>query len=125
MIESTALFLSFMYVDMIFRLVIADRTTNPDDVIVITGLGWSSELPYQSHRRSITDFSGAFAPYPHPLDPLIAAIRDQGGETIPEVVVCDDSRGTDRARTLLKLIGTADSTTLHADNCDIYLRAAQ
>jgi hypothetical protein len=104
---------------------IIDRTTNAGDVILITGLGWSSELPYQSHRRSIMDFPGAFANYPHPLTPLITAIRNLGAQTIPEVVVCDDSRGTGRARALLNLVDIPDSTTLHADNCDVYLRAAQ
>ena len=96
---------------------IIDRTTNPDDVIVITGLSWSSELPYQSRRRAITDFSVAY-----PFDPLAAVISNQGAQTIPEVVVCDESRGTDRARSLLHLTGIPDTTTLHADDCDVYLR---
>jgi hypothetical protein len=101
---------------------IIDRTTNPDDVIVITGLGWSSELPYQSQRRSITDFAGPFGPFPHPLVPLVDAMLNQGPQTIPEVVVCDRSRGTEFAGALLKLTGIPDTTTLHADNCDIYTR---
>jgi hypothetical protein len=102
---------------------IIDHTTKPDDVIVITGLGWSSELPHQSHRRSITDFSGSSPLFPDSVDPLAVAIRNQGPQTIPEIVVCNESRGTERAHTLLQLIGIAGSTTLHADNCDVYLRA--
>lgn len=103
---------------------IIDRTTNPGDLIVITGLSWSSELPYQSQRRAVTDIAGSSPLFPNSADPLAVSIRNQGPQTIPEVVVCDDARGTVRARTLLELTGIPDATDLHADNCDVYVRPA-
>lgn len=104
---------------------IIDRTTNPNDVIVITGLDWSSELPYQSHRRAIMDSGVAAYHFPNSLGAVASAIRNQHAETIPEMLVCDDMRGSDRMRAFLQLLDIPSSTALHADNCDIYLRATQ
>jgi len=104
---------------------IIDRTTRPNDVIVITGLDWSSELPYQSHRRAIMDSSGVAYHFPHNLGPIERTIRNQHADTIPEMVVCDDARGSDRAKALLQLLGIPPSATLHADNCNIYPRSVK
>lgn len=101
---------------------IVQGTTRPGDVVLSTGLGWSSELPYEIHRRTISDFWVGSATYPDPSEPIFAAIRTQGAATIPEMIACDDARGTRRTEGYLKLLGIPDSTTLHADNCDVYLR---
>jgi hypothetical protein len=102
---------------------IIDRTTSPGDVIVITGLDWSSELPYQSHRKAIMDSDGVAAFFPHSLGPMATAIHSQRPQTIPEMVACDRMRGSERERALLQLLGIQSSIALHADNCDIFLRS--
>ena len=105
---------------------IIDRTTAPGDVIVITGLDWSSELPYQSHRRAIMDPNALSFLFPNSLGPIEPVILNQHSQTIPEMVVCGEMRDTGRARRLLDLLEIQPSTTaLHADNCDVYLRAAK
>jgi hypothetical protein len=104
---------------------IIDRTTNPDDVIVISGLALSSELPYQSHRRAIMDpgpGTGQSLTSPGPIED---AIRNQHAETIPELVACDDTRRSERVGALLQLLALQPSSIQHADNCDIYLRSAK
>lgn len=104
---------------------IIDRTTDADDVIVISGLDWSSELPYQSHRRAIMDSGVVAYRFPNSLGAIATAIRNQDAKNIPEIVVCDQMRGTDRARAFLQLLGIQSSSALHADDCDIYLRYAK
>jgi hypothetical protein len=104
---------------------IIDRTTNPGDVIVMSGLDWSSELPYQSHRRAIMDPGAVAFHFPNSLGAIAAAIENQHAEAIPEVAICDDARKSDRSQALLQFLGIHSSTALHADNCDIYLRSAK
>ena len=99
-----------------------DNTTSLNDVILITGLDWSSELPYQTHRRAIMDPGSAQFWAKSSLGPITAAIRNQGAPSIPEAVVCDSARGTAHAGALLHIVGLDNSTALHADNCDIYVR---
>ena len=101
-----------------------DHTTSPSDIIVVTGLDWSSELPYQSHRRAIMDSGGVAAHFPGSLGPIAAVIQMQHADAIPEIVVCGDSRGSNRAEALLALLEIQPSSPLHADDCDIYLRSA-
>ncbi len=38
---------------------VVTRVTQPDDVILVYGLDWSSELPYLAHRRAILRLGGA------------------------------------------------------------------
>jgi hypothetical protein len=103
---------------------VIDRTTAPDDVIVITGLDWSSELPYQSHRRAIMDAGSAVFWSRSRLGPISAAIHNQGASTIPEVVVCQSARESEDVAAILHVVGIPVSAPLKADDCDIYLRAA-
>lgn len=104
---------------------ILDSTTKPDDVIVIAGLDWSSELPYQSHRRAIMYSGSARYWSGTELGPITAAIQNQQSRTIPAVVVCDTARGAQAVEPLLHIVGIQDPAPLHADNCDIYLRAGR
>jgi hypothetical protein len=83
---------------------------------VITGLQWSSEFPYQSHRRAIMD-----VPYPNPHR-FDKAIANQGPLQIAALVACDDGRGAAITDALLQQLSLPNFTTLHADNCDIYER---
>jgi hypothetical protein len=102
-----------------------DRTTRKDDVIVISGEGWSSVIPYQSGRRAIMDERPSFVSYSAQMISLAQAINNQGARTIPEVVACDAGRNTDHLRAILQLVDIPPATTLHTDKCDIYLRTAQ
>ncbi len=94
-----------------------DRTTRPEDVILITGLYWSSEFPYQSHRRAIM----AFWPE-RGSTRLQQAIANEGPTRIAAVVVCDEGRSEARLPGLLQETGMPRATAVHADNCDIYER---
>lgn len=102
---------------------IIDSTTQPSGVIIITGLDWSPELPFQSHRRAIMDPGAAKFWAGSDLGPMTAAIRNQGPASIPEVVSCDSMRGTGHTLAILHLVGIEGSPALHADGCDIYLRS--
>lgn len=102
---------------------IIDQTTKPQDVILITGMDWSSELPYQSRRRAIMDeHIGNVTFPPGDLGPLGQEIENVGPQTIPELVACDQSRDSDRVREILQRVGLDAASALHADQCDIYVR---
>ena len=103
---------------------LVDRTTSKNDVILITGLKWSSELPYQSHRRAVTDADVGVSNQPEDLGPFGRELQEESPQTITEVVACGDGRNTDRLREILQTVDIAPSTPLHADDCDIYRRHA-
>jgi hypothetical protein len=97
-----------------------DSTTGPQSVILILGLDWSSEFPYQSHRRAIMD--ATFDPKSHPWSrgPIEHAIANQGPLNVAALVACDQGRYEPHLSILLRDIGMTSSTNLHADNCDIF-----
>jgi hypothetical protein len=99
---------------------LVDRTTGPQDVIVIMGLEWSSEFPYQSHRRAIMDTS--FGRNPWSIRPIEDALADEGPQNVMALVACDKDRYGSRLAILLQDLRLAPSTDLHADKCDIYER---
>jgi hypothetical protein len=94
-----------------------DRTTKPDDVILITGLDWSSELPYLSHRRAL------MAPlswqFPAGLD---QALRNEGPDNIAAAVICSTGRSEPRLHDVLAQLDMPESTSMHTDDCDVYER---
>ena len=92
-----------------------DRMTRPDQLILVFGWGYSSELPYQSHRRAI------MASRPESIGGLESVIDGVGRENIGMVVACygPDPR---LASTLHKLAMPA-STVIHVDGCDLYRRS--
>jgi hypothetical protein len=98
---------------------LVDSTTGPQSVILIAGLEWSAEFPYQSHRRAIMD---AFFPQTHSwtVGPIEQAIANEGPKNVTALVACDQGRSGPRLATFLQDLGMADSTSLHADGCDIY-----
>jgi hypothetical protein len=96
---------------------IVDQTTKPDDVILMTGWDWSSEFPYMSHRRAV------MAPIlPGLSDGVDQAIRNEGPNRIAAMVVCSKGRSEARLPELLRELGMPNSTSMHADDCDIYER---
>ena len=101
-----------------------ERTTDPRGAIVILGLDWSPELPYQSHRRAIMNTSLGRAPESWSLDPLKHSIANQGEENVTAVVACGQARYGDFLVPTLKDIGFGSSTNFHEDGCDIYERGS-
>jgi hypothetical protein len=99
---------------------LVDSTTGPQGVILIMGLDWSSEFPYQSHRRAIMDTSLGRNPWS--TRPFEDALANEGPENIAALVACDQGRYGSRLSILLQDLRLAPSTDLHADNCDIYER---
>lgn len=94
------------------------RTTSPQSVILVTGLDWSSELPYQARRRAIMDANWAG------LSSMTQAVKNTGTAEIAAVVACDARRNSDRLNALLEITGMNNPTHLQADNCDIYERVS-
>ena len=100
-----------------------DRVTKADDVIVVVGLDWSAELPYQSHRRAIMDAtfgSTRQTAIPGPL--LQAAIANAHAYHVTAVVACAPGRYVPYLPVVLQQADMRSSTNLHADDCDIYQR---
>ncbi len=104
---------------------VVDRTTSAQSVILVTGLDWSSEFPYQSGRRAITDANFGYRGHPSELGPVQQAIEKQGPRTIAAVIACDLNRDTDRLKLLLQTVGMNNPKELHGDDCDIYERPAE
>lgn len=102
---------------------IVDGTTRAGDVIVITGLDWSAELPFQSHRRAIMYRDPRQVSDASTLAPLFAVLHNQGPQSASELVACDSSRGTPATIALLHLLDIAPSNAFHTDRCDIYARS--
>ena len=100
---------------------LVDSTTGPQSVILIHGLDWSAEFPYQSHRRAIMD---AFYPQRQgwSVGPVERVIAIEGPEHVTALVACDQGRYGPRLDVLLNDVAMNHATDLHADNCDIYER---
>ena len=97
---------------------LVESTTKLQSVIVIVGLRWSPEFPYQSHRRAIMD-----ATFDHwSIGPIEHAVANQGPENIAALVACDQGRYEPHLSTLLRDVSITQATNLHADNRDIYER---
>jgi hypothetical protein len=103
---------------------ILDQTTSAQGVILVTGLLWSPELPYQSRRRAIMDLGFFVDGDPQGLGVLRRAIQNVGPTGIAAVIACDTSRNSDRLKMLLQLSGTVNATEFHGDDCDIYEKVA-
>jgi hypothetical protein len=102
---------------------LVDSTTGPKSVILILGLDWSSEFPYQSHRRAIMDATFGQKSDSWSTRPIEQALANQGPQNVTALVACDEGRYGTRLSTLLRDAGMQHSTGLHANNCDIYEHA--
>ncbi len=98
-----------------------DKVTGPQSVILILGLDWSAELPYQSHRRAIMDATFDPKSYIWSIGPIEQAISNQGPGNVAALVACDKGRYEPRLSILLKDVRISPTTDLHADHCDLYL----
>ena len=93
------------------------QSTRPEDVIVIFGLDWSPELPYQAHRRAIMDPT-----WNHNEQSMAAAIDKQGKSKIAAIVACDWARSAGQLHASLEQTSIPGVPQYSADGCDIYLR---
>jgi hypothetical protein len=101
---------------------LVDSTTGPKSVILILGLDWSSEFPYQSHRRAIMDATFGQKPDSWSTRPTEHALENQGAQNVTALVACDDGRYGTRLSILLRDASMPHATALHANDCDIYER---
>ena len=98
---------------------VIDRETNSTDALLIYGLEWSSELPYQAQRRAIMvpTWNDSVGPAAQ------RTISDLGVSHVSALVVCDGARGQSAALlTNMSSIGFAATRRFSADRCDIFLR---
>lgn len=95
---------------------VIDRETKPTDSILVYGLDWSSEFPYQARRRAIM----AWKPPGEPA--LQHAIANLGISHISALIVCDNERSlSPTLLTNMRATGFSVRREFTADNCDIYL----
>jgi hypothetical protein len=99
---------------------IIDTTTTPRQVILIMGLDWSPELPYQSHRRALMVPGGGDTFHSLTLTSIESSITDTGSQNFGALVACDDARTDARLSALLRDVAMAQENLQRADNCDIY-----
>jgi hypothetical protein len=100
-----------------------DRTTRPQDVIVIVGENWSPEFPYQSHRRAIMNVLNLQIKN-WDLVTVEQVVRNTGVQNIAAVVACSDGRSEPGIATLNRDIGMSQTAVFRANDCDIYERNA-
>lgn len=96
---------------------IVDRETKPSDVLLIYGLDWSSELPYQAHRRAIMlpEFLRDAS--------LREAVREEGVTHISSLLICNESPiPSSDVLTTLHEGGINFTRRFDRDGCEIYLR---
>jgi len=94
---------------------ILDRTTRSNEIVLVTGLEWNSDLPYQSHRRAIMEADEKSHRFDQP-------IANTGAENIGAVVACNEGRADAEIPSLLHRLSMGNSPIAHADECDIYER---
>jgi hypothetical protein len=96
---------------------ILNKATKPDDVLLVYGLDWSSELPYEAHRRAIMDRNG-FAPDPS----LKFALDHLAPLKLGGVVICGPTRNyPDPLDRLLQSLAFQTRPYASASDCDIYV----
>lgn len=100
-----------------------ERTTSSQKAIVILGLDWSPEFPYQSHRSAIMNTTLGRKPESWSLLPLKQAIQNQGTANISALVVCDRARSAPLFISIVQILGMPEGAIKRADDCDIYERA--
>ena len=96
---------------------IVDRETKPSDILLIDGLDWSSELPYQAHRRAIMMLEA------HRDEAFQEAVREEGVNPISSLLIC--GRGPIPTKDLLTALlqhGINFTRRFDRDGCEIYLR---
>jgi hypothetical protein len=92
--------------------------TRPDDVVLVYGYDWSSEIAYYSQRKAIMVPSW----WKSPPEILRQADRFTGGNPLGAIVVCSQFRKTAEFEALLQQ-ATAHMAHERRANCDVYVQA--
>jgi hypothetical protein len=96
---------------------IVDRETKPSDILLIYGLDWSAELPYQAHRRAI------MLPSFQRDASLREAVREESVNHISSLLICDEGhKSSSDILTTLHEGGVNFTRRFDRDGCEIYLR---
>ena len=96
----------------------AKDLTRPDDVLLILGYDWSSEVPYYSERRALME--AGWAPWQTPM--FQAALANLRSMHIGAVLVCQDARSEhEEIQARLAALGFMQSPAYQNVSCDIYL----
>ena len=107
---------------------IIDKETNPSDVMLVFGANeWSSEFPYQCHRRAIMGWTGpgpkhVSTPADMKSPALAESIARLKPTNIAALVVCNDARNSGWDYAAREDLLFQSVRELSADKCDIYLR---
>ena len=96
---------------------IIDGATTPNDVLLIYGLDWSPELPYQAHRRAIM-----IREYQRDAS-LRQAVREEGAGQISSLLICDEGlKPTSEVLAALSEYGVTFTRRFDSEGCRTYLR---
>ena len=94
---------------------ILDRDKKSNDVIVVYGLDWSSQLPYQARRRALM----AWKPVGEQV--MDKSIQRLGADHVSALLICGSERQTSAAvREKWEGLGFRSSRSFTADDCEIY-----
>ena len=92
--------------------------TQPDDVLLLYGLDYSSEAPYAAKRRAIMDWQNLGTGHPT-IDRTIAAL---GNDRIGAMAACGDARNLPIIRSNSARLGLSLAPGLRIGACDVYTR---
>lgn len=96
----------------------AKDLTRPDDVLLILGYDWSSELPYYSERRALME--PGLVPWQTPA--FQAALANLSSVRVGALLACQDARSKhDEIQARLAALGFMQSPAYQNASCDIYL----
>lgn len=96
----------------------AKELTRPDDVLLILGYDWSSEVPYYSERRALME--PGWVPWQTPT--FQAALANLRSTHLGAMLVCQDARSKqDEIQSRLAALGFSQTPAYQNVSCDIYL----
>jgi hypothetical protein len=93
-----------------------DSATRPTDAILIFGLGYTPEIPYQSHRRAVMATDQSLM-----NNSLQKAIANEGPANIGAVAVCSGFQAPSLPNYLNEL-GMPAEPQAHFNDCYLYRR---
>jgi hypothetical protein len=94
------------------------RDTQPNEVLLISGLDWDPELPYLARRRAIMD-RGELVPNAA----LKSTLSQSSKFKLGAIVICGSAKEhDDRIQSLLRNLSFRGTVSASASGCDIYLR---
>ena len=99
---------------------LTSRLTSPDAVMLIYGLRYAPEVPYEASRRAIMDEKNRSVADPAIRQPLEALARD--GERVGAIVVCGEARGLAVIRANIQSLSFPERPRYTEPYCELYIR---